>query len=83
MTLSSNWKWISKYKHGGFVGNELYNSVISETGLQNEGIEDEFSKLLQKHSLDPQNLTLEQLREVMTEYLQDVFVETLQKQKAI
>lgn len=55
--------------------NNLYNEVISRTGLDNSDISNEFTNLLKKNSLDPDCLTIEQLREVMAEYLQDVFLE--------
>jgi len=57
------------------VENNLYNEVISCTGLDGSEINNEFTNLLKKNSLDPECLTLEQLREVMAEYLQDVFLE--------
>lgn len=55
--------------------NELLNTLIENCDLPSDLIQDELSTLIQKAGHEAENLNLDQLREIMTEYLQDVFVE--------
>lgn len=57
------------------MGETLAKTVIAATGLPQDPVEKEFNALLEKHGKTPENLTLEELREVMAEYLQMVFLE--------
>lgn len=57
------------------MGEILTKTVIAATGLPQEPVEREFNALLEKHGKHPETLTLEELREVMAEYLQSVFLE--------
>lgn len=57
------------------MGETLAKTVIAATGLPQDTVEKEFNALLEKHGKTPENLTLEELREVMAEYLQMVFLE--------
>ena len=57
------------------MGKNLAQTVIAATGLPQAPVEREFNALLAKHAKDPESLTLEELREVMAEYLQIVFLE--------
>lgn len=57
------------------MGKELVTDVISNTGLPEEPLRREFSMLLEKNGLTESTLTLEALREMLAEYLQDVFCE--------
>lgn len=57
------------------MGNNLAKTVIVATGLPQDPVEREFNSLLEKHGKNPDSLTLEELREVMADYLQTVFLE--------
>lgn len=57
------------------MGNNLAKTVVAATGLPQDPVEREFNSLLAKHGKNPEDLTLEELREVMAEYLQIVFLE--------
>lgn len=53
----------------------LSKTVITATGLPQNLIEKEFNSLLSKYGKNPETLTLDELREMMAEYLQIVFLE--------
>lgn len=57
------------------MGKNLSETLIAATGLPTEPVEREFHSLLNKHGKSAEDLTLEELREVMAEYLQTVFLE--------
>ncbi|WP_347358391.1 hypothetical protein [Bdellovibrio sp.] len=57
------------------MGNTLAKAVVVATGLPQDPVEREFNNLLEKHGKNPESLTLEELREVMADYLQTVFLE--------
>jgi hypothetical protein len=57
------------------VGNKLFDTVVSATGLPEESCRNEFAEVLQKYGKSPENLTLEELREVIAEFLQDSLME--------
>lgn len=57
------------------MGNTLSKTVITATGLPQDPVEREFNALLEKFGKNPETLTIEELREVMAEYLQIVFLE--------
>ena len=57
------------------MGNKLAKAVVVATGLPQDPVEREFNSLLEKHGKNPESLTLEELREVMADYLQTVFLE--------
>jgi hypothetical protein len=63
------------------MGNQLVNTVLEATGLSRDDIENEFIALLNKFEKSPETLTLEELREVMAEYLQTVFLELVTENK--
>ena len=67
------------------MGKELIKDVISNTGLPEDAIRREFSTLLEKNGLTESSLTLDALRLILADYLQDVFCEaqeTLSKQQS-
>ncbi len=47
------------------MGKELLGEVIEATGLPVEWVTKELDKMLRDAGIDPQNLTLDQLREVL------------------
>lgn len=57
------------------MGNGLFELVVGETGLPTAPVRDELSELLEKNGFDAATMTLDQLRIVLAEYLQDVFLE--------
>lgn len=57
------------------MGKNLSETLIAATGLPTEPVEREFQSLLNKNGKSAEDLTLEELREVMAEYLQTVFLE--------
>lgn len=61
------------------MGKELLTNVISNTGLPEDAVRREFSTLLEKNGLTESTLTLESLRVILADYLQDVFCEAQEK----
>lgn len=57
------------------MGNGLFELVVSETGLPTAPVRDELAELLEKQGFDAATMTLDQLRLVLADYLQDVFME--------
>lgn len=54
---------------------KLTQTLISATGLPETPVERELLSLLERNGKSPDTLTLDELREVMAEYLQIVFLE--------
>jgi hypothetical protein len=64
-------------KDGGPMrGNHLFNTVVGATGLPEEPIRHELEKLILAAGKEPDTLSLEDLREVLADYLQTVLVQT-------
>lgn len=63
------------------MGVNLAKTLIEATGLPEDPVKRELDSLLSQHGKDAANLTLEELREVMADYLQSVFLE-LQNEKS-
>lgn len=62
------------------MANDLVNTLIKATGLPEESISPEVQKLLNARNMsDPD---LEDLREIVAEYLQSVFEEILNEKSA-
>lgn len=57
------------------MGQGLAETVVQNTGLPEDMIRKEFHQLLERHGLTPETLTLEDLRMVMADYLQDVLLQ--------
>lgn len=57
------------------MGNKLFHAVVEATGLPEDNCQNEFADLLKKYGKDPEALTLEELREVIAEFLQDSILE--------
>lgn len=53
----------------------LLKVLVEATGLPPEAVERELEKILQSRNLSAENLTVEDVREVLSTYLQDVLVE--------
>jgi hypothetical protein len=53
---------------------QIANEVIAATGLPKETISKELNSLLEAAGVDRSDLTLDDLRQVLAEYVQDVLV---------
>ena len=62
--------------------NPLVKEFLIATGLPESEITEEFTSLANKYDQDQSQLDLEGLRELMTQYLQDVMLEILEKDNA-
>ncbi|MBK9040900.1 MAG: hypothetical protein IPL83_17395 [Bdellovibrionales bacterium] len=56
-------------------GSELLEAIAEATGLPNNLILSELNKLVQKEHYPLDQLTLDELREVLADYLQDILTE--------
>lgn len=56
-------------------GSELLEAIAEATGLPNNLILSELKKLVQKEQYPLDQLTLDELREVLADYLQDILIE--------
>jgi hypothetical protein len=63
-------------------GLDLLKQIIAATGLPPEAVEREMQKLLQRSSVPPEDLSLDDLRELLSLYLQEVLVEAKDAQIA-
>ena len=50
-------------------------TIINATGLPKDLIQNEFDRHARKLNFDPNNLDLEQIREILADYMQDVLLE--------
>ncbi len=57
------------------INNEIFNQIVEFTGLPKEEIANELTDILGSYGLNPATVTMEQLRDAMTNYLQDVLLE--------
>lgn len=57
------------------TGLELLRVLIESTGLPPESLEMEIHKLITRAGLEAQTLTLDQVRELLVDYLQDALTE--------
>jgi hypothetical protein len=62
-------------KEGGLRGTELLNELSTATGLPNEMIGEELSRLISTAGKSTDNVTLDELREMLAAYLQDILLE--------
>ena len=56
----------------------LFKTVVQATGLPETPISKELESLVTKKGFNSEDLTLDELREVMAEYLNTVFLEMLE-----
>ena len=62
-------------KEGGLRGTELLNELSTATGLPNEMIGEELSRLISTAGKSTDSVTLDELRDMLATYLQDVLLE--------
>jgi len=60
---------------GGLMGNKLFSEVTELTGLPEEIIGEELKTLLERKGVEPEQLTLESLREALADYLTQMALE--------
>ncbi len=65
------------------MGVELFNEVIQATELPETAVEKELQKLLSEAGFEKDNFTLDDLREVMAQYLQTVFLELAENESPL
>ena len=63
------------------VANKLVQELLSATGLPEELIGQEFQGLAEKYQTSTENVGLEELRQLMADYLQDVMLELKENSK--
>ena len=56
-------------------GLDLLKSLVQSTGLPEEAVEKEMQRLMTKHGIVTEELSLATLRIILAEYLQDVLLE--------
>jgi len=57
------------------MGNKLFSEVTELTGLPEDLISEELKSLLERKGVEPEQLTLESLREALADYLTQVALE--------
>ncbi|MGE0762915.1 MAG: hypothetical protein AB7N80_06525 [Bdellovibrionales bacterium] len=62
-------------------GDALISQLAAATGLPKAWVEDELRNLLQKRGLSPTQFTMEHLREVLAEFLQETLLQAKQELK--
>jgi hypothetical protein len=65
------------------MGETLLRKVVQATGLPQDPVQKELEVFIEQHGISPQDLTLDELRDVMVEYLQSVFLELQQERKNV
>jgi hypothetical protein len=57
------------------MGSDLKNDLFQAVDLNEETFGSEFTKLIEKHGFKEETLTLDQLRIVLADEIQDLFLE--------
>lgn len=61
------------------TGLKLLKDITAATGLPSEGVENELDRLIQAAGIKKENLTLDDLREVLANYMQDILLSAQQE----
>ena len=56
------------------MGKELFGTVTAATGLPDELISEELTRLLATAGVRPEDLTIDDLRQILADYVQDILV---------
>lgn len=56
-------------------GLELLRFLVEATGLPKESVDLELKKLLRRCGINPEHVTVDDVREIMSSYLQDALTE--------
>ncbi len=59
-------------------GLDLLRFIVESTGLPPESLEKELTKIVSERGFEPGSLTMDQVREVLGDYLQETLVEAKQ-----
>ncbi|MFM6926851.1 MAG: hypothetical protein ACKOX6_00210 [Bdellovibrio sp.] len=63
------------------MSNKLFKTVVQGTGLIQDPVQKELSALVAAQGFNSAELTMEQLREVMIDYLNTVFLEIAENEE--
>jgi hypothetical protein len=73
-------------EHGGFSmslhGTDLILELRENSGLDQDFFDGQMEQLMKTYSLNPETLGLEQLREVLSDYLQALILEEENKEQS-
>ncbi len=61
------------------MGNALLETLIFATGLPEGDIRSELQALMAQYGKTPETLTIDELRQLMRDYVQDVLLETKER----
>jgi hypothetical protein len=61
------------------MGPALLEMLVLATGLPEGQVRRELETLMQKYGKDPETLTMDELRQLMRDYVQDVLVEAKER----
>lgn len=56
------------------MGHKLFRTVTEATGLPQDAISNELTSLLKAAGFEPENMTIDDLRCVLAEYVQDILL---------
>ncbi len=66
------------------TGSQLIETIVHSTDLPEEPLDRELKSLIKKAGMTPESLTLDQLRSVLADYLQEVLLDAkLDYEKAL
>lgn len=63
------------------MGDNLFDKVVKSTGLPEELVTQDFLKKVTDKGFDRGTLTLDQIRDVLADYLQDVILQAREEYK--
>lgn len=64
------------------MGNPLIKTVVEATGLPEDPVQRELNQLIAQHGKNPDELTIEDLREIVADYLHSVMLECCEEYSA-
>lgn len=63
------------------MDDNLFDKIVKSTGLPEELITQDFLKKISEKGFEKSTLTLDQIRDVLSEYLQDVILQAREQYK--
>lgn len=63
------------------MDDNLFEKIVKNTGLPEELVSQDFLKKITDKGFEKNNLTLDQIRDVLAEYLQDVILQAREEYK--
>lgn len=64
------------------IGKKLFDQVTEATGLPNDLVAGELRTLLRQAEIEPENMSLDDLRRVLAEYVQDILLSVKDEARA-